>query len=602
MTTRNLIVVSLLIILTVLNIASSARGAKYTLKANYIYDARKLNCSENILYINETAVQQNTIFIRFYQRFQYQTAPLNDSLSSSDSIIINNHGISIKKSLCNGLKCEIIPVADSTIGSLTLQNPCAPGDSVLIAIDYSIALPPLNGRLGYFSTGALFSYWYPQLCPVSNNKWFVRPYIGFADFFNNYADYDIEITIPALYKIAASGIPSSEYISDSVGVYTYNVYAIPQFAFAIGDYNLKEFQFQGIDVKYYYLDSVDDLQIFEHCSSASIEFLTKNLGYYLFPALNIVHIPRKGAELSFPMFIAQDLYRAYPGKLRNIEHSLVRNIARQYFPNAAMNDQYAEGWLDEGINNYITGKIEEKIGNYALIDVGSIEMRSEHIHRLASYSLPSGGKTVWPADKFTNRNSYWDYIYRKSSMFFNAVESVIGEEQLLKIIGEYYKSNSFGYPDTDSLIMRVKTSVDSSGYDGARLIDYYLHEDTYCDYSIEDVSVNANEVDSGVYSYHTEVKVKRDGTAWLPVNMMVTFKDDSKQKFILNSPEVFQRYEFMSDSYPVLLEIDAEGINLLDNNIMDNSYKPQGVARARSIFQSTGLFYLESLISLITGF
>jgi hypothetical protein len=52
----------------------------------------------------------------------------------------------------------------------------------------------------------MIAYWYPQMAVYDDvNGWHVDPYLGNAEFYMGYGDYDVELTLPEGWLIAATG-------------------------------------------------------------------------------------------------------------------------------------------------------------------------------------------------------------------------------------------------------------------------------------------------------------------------------------------------------------------------------------------------------------
>src|SRR5678816_1201987 len=50
------------------------------------------------------------------------------------------------------------------------------------------------------------AYWYPQLAVYDDvNGWQKDPYLGGAEFYMGYADYDVNLTVPQGWLVAATG-------------------------------------------------------------------------------------------------------------------------------------------------------------------------------------------------------------------------------------------------------------------------------------------------------------------------------------------------------------------------------------------------------------
>jgi hypothetical protein len=96
---------------------------------------------------------------------------------------------------------------EGTVMGVHLPRPLAPRDSVDIEVAWVFQVPP-DGAPREGTTGDVFmvAYWYPQLAVYDDvSGWVDDPYLGNAEFYMGYADYDVTIRAPQGWLIAATG-------------------------------------------------------------------------------------------------------------------------------------------------------------------------------------------------------------------------------------------------------------------------------------------------------------------------------------------------------------------------------------------------------------
>jgi hypothetical protein len=96
---------------------------------------------------------------------------------------------------------------DQTRLHLRPPSPVLPGDSIDLRIDWAFTVPPDGAPRGGSTGDALMiSYWYPQMAVYDDiDGWHTDVYMGNAEFYMGYADYDIGLTVPSGWLIAATG-------------------------------------------------------------------------------------------------------------------------------------------------------------------------------------------------------------------------------------------------------------------------------------------------------------------------------------------------------------------------------------------------------------
>jgi len=97
---------------------------------------------------------------------------------------------------------------NGTVMTISLaQRPLAPGDSIDLAFRWALTVPADGApRGGRNKDVAWISYWYPQLAVYDDVVgWQTDQYMGNGEFYMGYGDYDVAITVPAGYLVAATG-------------------------------------------------------------------------------------------------------------------------------------------------------------------------------------------------------------------------------------------------------------------------------------------------------------------------------------------------------------------------------------------------------------
>ena len=97
----------------------------------------------------------------------------------------------------------------STLLRVQPAQPLLPGASVELEIEWSYVVPPDGApRGGRDGEIAYIAYWYPQFAVYDDveRQWQIDPYMGNAEFYMGYADYDVALTVPDGWLVAATGV------------------------------------------------------------------------------------------------------------------------------------------------------------------------------------------------------------------------------------------------------------------------------------------------------------------------------------------------------------------------------------------------------------
>ncbi len=114
-------------------------------------------------------------------------------------------GIDIARVSVDGAAAE--PHIQDTDMRVDLPRPLAPGDSVSLGVAWSFPVPEHGSdRMG--RQGSLYevAQWFPRMVVYDDvHGWNVDPYLGQGEFYREFGDYDVAVTVPASYVVAATG-------------------------------------------------------------------------------------------------------------------------------------------------------------------------------------------------------------------------------------------------------------------------------------------------------------------------------------------------------------------------------------------------------------
>jgi hypothetical protein len=100
---------------------------------------------------------------------------------------------------------------NGTMGRVDLDQPLPPGGVFEFAVAYSFQIPEHGSdRMGreQFAWGWLYeiAQWYPRLAVYDDVRgWNTEQYLGQGEFYLEYGDFDVEITVPRSFVIVATG-------------------------------------------------------------------------------------------------------------------------------------------------------------------------------------------------------------------------------------------------------------------------------------------------------------------------------------------------------------------------------------------------------------
>jgi hypothetical protein len=117
-------------------------------------------------------------------------------------------GIMVDNIRINGAPAAWDNAADSTTNQmLDLEKPLLPHDSLTLDITWHYSLSKRHGREGIIdSTTFYVAYFYPRVSVYDDYEgWDTQPHTGSLEFYNDFNDYTLDVTVPKNYIVWATG-------------------------------------------------------------------------------------------------------------------------------------------------------------------------------------------------------------------------------------------------------------------------------------------------------------------------------------------------------------------------------------------------------------
>ncbi len=185
-------------------------SADYKIKAELVPQTRILTGTEEITYYNNSPDTLKQIVIKIlmdiYRRgntidFEIDTKALTDGMKSSGMFVDG------KEYKTDGTSSRLR--RDGTNLFLTLDKPIVPKSKAQIKCDWNFIIPNTSQiRMGaYDSTTFFVAYWFPQVAVYDDiDGWDVVNYTGQVETYNDFSNYDVELTVPKNFLVWSTGV------------------------------------------------------------------------------------------------------------------------------------------------------------------------------------------------------------------------------------------------------------------------------------------------------------------------------------------------------------------------------------------------------------
>ena len=181
--------------------------AEYDIAVEVFPDQKKLQGVEQVTYFNNSPDTLQSVWIHLYADF-YKKGNARDEtialVNITEGVIINSIKLDGKDIDMGSSQVE----RHTTNLQLHLEDPLLPEDSLALEIAWEEILPAeYHNRIGaYDSTTFMVGYWYPQIAVYDDiDGWDTFAYGGIQEFYREFSDYRVEITLPEHYYVWATG-------------------------------------------------------------------------------------------------------------------------------------------------------------------------------------------------------------------------------------------------------------------------------------------------------------------------------------------------------------------------------------------------------------
>ncbi len=180
-----------------------------------------LNDSNHFLHAEETIVYENQspdtlTFIWFHlwpNAYKNNTTALYKQLALLDDkkdnrpMLTENGFIDSLDFKVNEQKVEVEAHPKwIDVVKLILPQPLLPGGKIVIATPFRVRIPSYFSRMGHDGQRYMISQWYPKPAVYDRQGWHPMPYLDQGEFYSEFGSFDVQITVPAAYVVAATGV------------------------------------------------------------------------------------------------------------------------------------------------------------------------------------------------------------------------------------------------------------------------------------------------------------------------------------------------------------------------------------------------------------
>lgn len=409
--------------------------------------------------------------LQFIWFHTWPNAYKNDKTAFSDQLLENGRtdfyfSNEEKKGYLNRLDFKVGDVTATTedhpqhqdIIKLLLPHPLAPHDSIDIQTAFHVKLPHVFSRSGYSKNSYQVTQWYPKPAVYDKKGWHEMPYLDQGEFYSEFGDYEVQISVPQKYIVASTGVLIDEKKEDTTKILNYRQGNVHDFAwFADADFDVKQdtLQVAGKTINVYaYYNKANAANWTNSTGYIKESVRTKSnwIGEYPYQVVSVVESQDKaGGGMEYPTITIISAPTS-DGKLH--EYLINHEVGHNWFYGILGSNERQHPWMDEGMNSYYDRRYQfEKYHTYSLDLLGSngsfINKRKPRDAEAVLLQTMTAIKKDQPietrSEEFTGIN-YNVIAYSKAAQWMQLLETELGQPVFDQLMQDYFNRWKFKHP------------------------------------------------------------------------------------------------------------------------------------------------------------
>ncbi len=410
-----------------------------------------------------------------------------------------------------------------TILEVILDKPILPKSLSLFNTEFECQVPKLSRRSGRDSQEGIrysIGQWYPKISEYDYEGWHADDYIS-REFYGVWGDFDVNITIDKNYKLGATGVLQNalaigwgydkegtplKFVKRDVRTWKFSAKNVHDFVWA-ADPDYKHFTRQTTNGPLLHFIYKNDPATEAKCKATAdscvmiYPFMAKTFGAYPYPVYSFLQGGGGGTEYPMATLVKDFGFE-----------TAVHEWCHSWYQMMLGTNENLYAWMDEGFADYAEARVLAWIRKKDFFASASEYDRYFNLAR-SRFDEPMSTHANW----FSTNLAYNTNSYYKGAVFLRQLGYIAGEENMDKILLEYYRQWRFKHPNPNDFI-RVAEKV--SGMQLQWYKEYMLNTLKTVDYGIDSLWE-----ENGV----SKIRLKRVGEMPMPVDLELRFKDGTKE-------------------------------------------------------------------------
>lgn len=490
----------ILLFFLVFSLQLSAFSQYWQQQVDYIIDVslddklHTLNGFEKITYTNNSPDTLKYIWFHLWPN-----AYKNDKTAYTDQALENGNtdfyfSSKEERGYINRLDFKINGTAAKTedhpnyidIIRVILPKPLPPSQQITITTPFHVKLPYNFSRGGHVGQSYQITQWYPKPAVYDAKGWHDMPYLDQGEFYSEFGNYDVRITVPGNYVVAATGelqneeekkwllnnassfnekkpvpkpkttikkpaskpgtkkpkaiIPARQSVTatKTLQYLQKDVHDFAWFAdqsFIVNHDTCKLSSGKIIDVYCYYTNK--EKEIWKNSvqfAKDATRFYSDEVGEYPYNIVSVVQGPKGfGDGMEYPTITLISPIK--DPKLLDIV--IAHEIGHNWFYGVLGSNERDHAWMDEGINSFYEKK-------YTEVKYGPQPQLEELFFQ--TQAIQKTDQPIETRSEDFSMLNYFTSVYHKTAKWLQLLEEQYGKEALQKKMHAYYEQWKFKHP------------------------------------------------------------------------------------------------------------------------------------------------------------
>lgn len=431
----------------------------------------------------------------------------HDSLRGGiDSLDFRTGGVALKWALLP----DTIDVA-----RVWLLKPLLPGERVSLTTPFRVQIPGNFSRLGRDRGQYQLCQWYPKPAVYDRDGWHPMPYLDLGEFYSEFGDFDVQITVPAHFRVAGSGelqtaleqvwldslsaacwaldsFPKMKNTVDQMGAgrrktLKYRLENAHDFAWFCGpDYYVRQ-----SEVRLPHSGRMVKTAVFFTRSSklwkdaaayidSSVYYYSLWVGEYPWSTCTAVDgALSAGGGMEYPTITVI----AGVNSARTLELVIAHEVGHNWFYGILASNERDHPFMDEGFNSYYESRYMRQRFAY---DSNPVGLGSGKLVERLGLANVDGDQLTWllscrrgreaalwsSASSDYDSETYGTLVYKKTALELNYLDAYVGRERFDQMMQAYYEEWKFRHPSPADMKASLQSALQGAG--GGRATEWWF--------------------------------------------------------------------------------------------------------------------------------